>query len=180
MGKFRNTAATVAVTAAALAASLFGPGSASAGPSIHNDGSAALSALRAPTSAEAQPLSARQSAIINFDHAYCTVTVHNPHKSGSDISARTGVACYRNSGNGPPYYADNIKIASKIIVLESGSGRTVKECGPRDKDNRYSFDLPCHGPYAGDGIYRGEATAWVTIGGQTKSGTDSNTEEVGR
>lgn len=121
----------------------------------------------------------RVPAVIVFGNlAYCDVTVDDPHVSGADISARTNVACYRSALAGPRYRADKVRIVSKITAVfpERLEGGTVKECGPGEAYGRYSYSLPCHGQYGGPGLYSGIGTATVTIAGETKSATASNTK----
>lgn len=58
-----------------------------------------------------------------------------------------------------------------------GSGTPIATC-TGGKNFRYSFKLPCHGRWQGDGIYLASTIATVTMHGETKSAEATRLQNV--
>jgi hypothetical protein len=118
------------------------------------------------------------SAVIDFGNAYCDVSVHDVHASmRGDVSSHSTIACFSKQGGGGRLRAEAMKLTTTFTVLkfqEIGGG-VIDSCAGSRTD-KYSYELPCHVPWQGPGMYGAKTEAQVTHDGRTLTATASNTQ----
>ena len=121
-------------------------------------------------------------ALIEFDGVVCTLRVDKPHFSpGSlDASVHSTTSCVEDAGPRSRFRADRIVMETTMNVFRplELSASEVAECTSRPRLDRYRFELPCHGPWAGDGFYGATTTATVTVRGVTRQATATRVEQI--
>lgn len=119
---------------------------------------------------------------IDFGDVACTLRVDTPHFSTgyNDVSVHSTTFCFSKAGPRPRYTADRIEMTTSIDVFKPDrmSGGRVVSCGPTGMSSRYSFELPCHGRWAGAGRYGAHTTASVTVKGVTRSAEAGNSAQI--
>lgn len=109
---------------------------------------------------------------INFDGQYCRLRVDNPHYSDryNDVSVHSTVSCYF-ADNGRRYYTERLALTTDLTSFFAGipGEAQLNHCSD-SVSSKFSFTLPCHGPYMGaTRFYKAVTDATVTINGVTKS-----------
>lgn len=135
--------------------------------------------LSSATAATAKPRP-ENSAVIDFGTAYCDVAVHDVHVSQlGDVSSHSTVACFSKEGGGARIRVQQIAMTTTFSVLKLNEigGGTIDTCTGR-KTDKYSYELPCHVPWQGPGVYGAKTEARVTHGGQTLTASASNSQEL--
>ncbi|MHA6625905.1 hypothetical protein ACU61A_10775 [Pseudonocardia sichuanensis] len=120
------------------------------------------------------------SAVIDFGNAYCDVSVHDVHASvRGDISSHSTVACFSKQGGGGRLRVEQMKLTTTFAVfqLDEVAGGTIDSCSGL-RTNKYSYELPCHVPWQGPGLYGAKTEAQVTHDGRTLRATASNTQAL--